>query len=221
MNPIKLALLILLFQFLLLEMYSQSPHCKIITLEYKHNINQTKHLNSPVEIDTYLEGGRILEQNAKWVNTNGFYLNLRNHKFNEYRIGIGLTKIRFDQVREDWTGIGPEFVEVINETVQYNFVHLLIGFRKYINPESRLKPFGGLSIIGDRNLEDDYQVKFGASIEAEIGLEHRITEKMYVSISLNYRNAILSYNQNKNYYPNLWGIGTSLRYQLNTHHNKP
>jgi hypothetical protein len=219
MNMINKIILFLLLQFVFIASYSQNSQLSTFNIEFKSTLNKTKHLNSPISINTYFEGGRILNQDARLTNSYEVYLNLRNQNHIEYRFGIGLTKIHFNQTREDWIGIAPDFVEVINEEVHYKFVNLLLGGRKYFSTENRLKPLIGLIIICDKNLKEDFQVKYGFSIEAEIGIEYSICDQLLISSNLLYRNAILPYNRNKNYYPILWGIGIGLKYQLNTHHN--
>ena len=217
----KILISLLVFQFCCLALYSQEPPKVAVILEYKHKLNKTSHLNAPVSINTYFEGGHILNQYGKWTNDSDFYLSLRTQKLLEYRIGMGLTSIRFDQVREGWTGIGPDFYEVVYETVEYDLVNLQIGIRKFCNSAGKLKPFGGLSFIGEENLEDDFQIKYGFSIEAEIGLEYSFGERILTGMNLMYRNAILAYNRNKNYYPRLWGVGLSLKYKLNKQRRMP
>lgn len=221
MNFICEIIPIVFFKLIILVAYSQNSHESMSYLEFKNNLNRTKHLNSPISINTYFEGGEMLNQDAKFTNSYEFYLNLRKQNEIEYRVGIGLTKIRFKQTREDWTGIAPDFFEIVEEEIQYKFVNLLLGCRKYFSKESRLKPLVGLVIIFDKNLRNEYQVNYGISIEGEIGIEYMFSDNLAISSNLLYRNALLPYNKNKNYYPNLLGIGISLKCKLNTHHNKP
>ena len=193
---------------------SQTETEKVLSIEVKLGFANTFHWNSPIAINTYFEGGRILEQSSN--NELQYELSVHKHilKNQDLKIGIGLTNFSFTQEREDWTGILPNPYEIKQEELRYQFFSIILGHRFYFKYESKISLFWGNEIIFDKLLKTEYQTKGGVSYKSQIGIIYRFTHNISILTNVFGRSALMYYNKNKNYFPRMMGFEVGLNYEF-------